>query len=254
VEAAGSIAYWQGDADVTARWYGEALELARAIGEPALVANALYNYAFTFYVTGGVIDLDRAISVGEEALAIYRRLGDKAGTANVLWGIAGAYVQKGEVAKAMSLADETLALYRQSEDQFGLVWALRGSGLGLLKQGMIDEARGRLHESLRLLVEAGDQSGIAILLSDLAELARAEGDALRAQRLRGASEMMISQSGSALVRIADQIDKRVQDIATEEERAAFTEGTEMTAGEAVSYALGRHGRVGPTQPAEVATS
>jgi predicted ATPase/class 3 adenylate cyclase len=247
VEAAGSIAYWQGDSDAALRWYTEALELARAIGDPALVANALYNHSFSYFIMSGgrEPDIERAISSAQEALSIYRRLGDKAGTANVLWGIAGAYTQQGEFDKGISFFDEALALYRQTEDQFGLIWALRSSGLNLLKQGRVDESRARMQESLRLLVEAGDQSGIAILLSDLAEVARAEGDVLRTQRLRGASEMMVAQSGSALVRLADQIDKRVQDIATEEERAAFTEGTEMTVGEAVSYALGRHGRVGP---------
>lgn len=246
VEAAGGVAYWQGDEGAVARWYGEALDLARAIGDRPLLASAIFNHSFTYWlqIADRTPDFDAGIAAAEEALAIYRELGDKAGIASVQWGIAGTMNVKGDLEGAAPRYDEALALAREVGDRFGVIWTLRSSGTSLVKQSRVPEGRERLEEALRLLVEGGDRSGIAILMSDMAEVARAESDPLRAQRLRGASEMMVAQSGSALVRLADRIDQRVSEMASDEERAAFREGAEMTAGEAVSYALRQHGRSG----------
>lgn len=60
--------------------------------------------------------------------------------------------------------------------------------------------------------------------------------------------MITAQTGAGLVKIADLIEKRAADFGSEEERAAFEEGTQMTIGEAVAYALGRHGRTGTAAP------
>ena len=49
-EAAGGLAYWRGDFPTCKVEYGLALDLARGIGDRKLIADELYNYAFSFFV------------------------------------------------------------------------------------------------------------------------------------------------------------------------------------------------------------
>lgn len=249
VDAAGGLTYWLGEVEPTRRYYTEQLDLARQLGDRVALANALYNYGFTFMVTEAQQDLVSARKLLDEALSVAREAGDTKVLADVLWGIAGVLTQAREFVAAQRYYDEATDLYRRTGDHFGLAWASRSAGLNLLKQGLTAQARERIGEGIQLVVAAGDQSGLGILLNDMAEVARGEGDPVQAQRLRGASAMITAQTGAGLVKIADLIEKRVADFGGEGERAAFEEGTQMTIGEAVAYALGRHGRTGTAAPA-----
>ena len=106
-EAAGGIAYWQADLQATLRWYDEALAIRRRqadeVGpdDPATqreFANALYNRGYASIAeTMMSPEFDArpdpsARVMLEEALAIYRALGDRAGEADLLWGLGGYYL------------------------------------------------------------------------------------------------------------------------------------------------------------------
>ena len=92
MEALGGVRWWQADIAAMGAAYREAVELWRAIGDRAEIANALYNYAFTFAVSANprqdprLADPDgEGARVLDEALGLYRELGDLRGQANVLW-------------------------------------------------------------------------------------------------------------------------------------------------------------------------
>ncbi|MGD9739092.1 MAG: adenylate/guanylate cyclase domain-containing protein, partial [Bauldia sp.] len=99
-EALGGIAYWQADYLAAIKWYDRALEIWRAEGNRSEIANAIYNRAFTEILplvlaqapsTGRVDDESaaRVLTLSNEALAIYRDLGDRNGEANILWATGG---------------------------------------------------------------------------------------------------------------------------------------------------------------------
>jgi len=79
LEAAGGVAYWQGDMEAAAAWYGQCIELTRSHGDRRALANALYNAAFPKMVDSSDPEGGRALV--DEALPIFRELGDRAGVA-----------------------------------------------------------------------------------------------------------------------------------------------------------------------------
>ncbi|GIW20008.1 MAG: hypothetical protein KatS3mg065_0304 [Chloroflexota bacterium] len=96
-EATGGIAYWQADAEAAAAAYDRALAIWRDLGDQREIANALYNRGYVDIVQAldefarGVApeEVERGRSRLEEALGIYRELGDTTGEANLLWALGG---------------------------------------------------------------------------------------------------------------------------------------------------------------------
>ena len=95
MEALGGVGWWQGDIAAMAPAYREAVEIWRTLDNPAELANALYNYSFTFAVpenaAGRAAPMVDPTGEGadalREALEIYKALGDERGEANVYWGL-----------------------------------------------------------------------------------------------------------------------------------------------------------------------
>ncbi len=121
VEAAAGIAYWQGDVDASLRWYSEALALARESGDPSKIANALYNVSFPLAQTEG--GFEAAKSVADEAIELYRSIGDDEGVGRVLWGLGSAYYVVNDIDGGLALAQQALDIFNGGEDQFMTAWA-----------------------------------------------------------------------------------------------------------------------------------
>ena len=87
----GGIIYWHGEVDGARADYEAALAIWREVGDRREIANAAYNLSFVF--TMGILEepppdaREQAAALLDEALAIYRSLGDVPGEANVHWGI-----------------------------------------------------------------------------------------------------------------------------------------------------------------------
>jgi predicted ATPase/class 3 adenylate cyclase len=236
VEAAGGVAYWQGDLDASAIFYDECLELARRDGEPRGLANALYNAAFPSTVTG--TDLVKSQVLLEEALPIFRQLGDSAGEARCLWALGICYYRGDELAAAVSALDGSIAIFRQLGDQFGLGWALFVRANVALKSGDPVIAKSFATEGLRIFAHAADPSGATLLLATLAGVARREGDGVRAARLSGASEAQEVSSGAGIGSQVESMEGyRTVDAASEAEVKARADGKAMTLQQAIDYAL-----------------
>ena len=251
MEALGGVCWWQGDIDAMKAPYGEAVELWRTDGDRRELANALYNYAFCFSFATvratkqGDPDPGRiALAVLDEALALYRELGDEEGEANVLWGVGNHHYFDGEPGAGADEIEAALAIHRRLGNRTMEAWSLHMRGLARLRTGDREVARASFREAMGQFHGSGDTAGMTLALDDFASLAAADGDAVRAARLWGAARTLTATTGTGLAQFVDESFDHLQrptvrgmlDAAEVERLAA--EGATLTVDEAVAYALG----------------
>ncbi len=199
-----------------------------------LRAKALDGVSGLAWIQG---DLSAAQRLAGQSLALYRALGDKAGIANALQGLAVSYDDAGDLVRARPMLEEELALRRELGDRRGLGIALGNlgelarisddlaaartfyqEGLASLRVvgdrsgiatceaslGLIDlvedadsQGTARLVGALRIWEELGDLDGVALTIDGLAMLAEKLGQAITATRLLGASENIRETVGSS---------------------------------------------------------
>jgi predicted ATPase/class 3 adenylate cyclase len=241
LEALGGSRYWMGDIAAAGATYEECLALRRELGDDVAIAGALYNFAFTHALPQYENrDAQLAVQLMEEALEIYRGLDDRGGVGRALWGLANAHYQI-DYGRALSYAQEALPLFREVGDRFMTAWTLFTTGSVLNRLGRHEEARAPLQESLDLLGEANDTSGIPLTLSELAFVAAARGDGPRAFRLAGAAAAMEAAGGAGLAALSDRAEGLAEVrrglLEDEEAEERWAEGQAMSVEEAVAYAL-----------------
>jgi predicted ATPase/class 3 adenylate cyclase len=180
-------------------------------------------------------DLGRARDLYEEAVELYRGLGDRRGMADALTSLAPIPMMTGDLPLARQLAGQARDLWQELGDQWqaalatltlgmsslvegGYEQALsyfeefvpvvraRGdrfwliSGLTSMAQaqhllGRFEQARQNFGEALRLALEANDLASVTIALDPLSNLEDAAGDHDRAVRLWAASQAIKQQIG-----------------------------------------------------------
>ncbi len=242
LEAAGGLAYWQGDMDACQAYYDECLDLARAGGDRAEIAKALYNDSFPSNVT--TKDVPRALALLKEALPIYRELNDEPGISQCLWAMGQCYYQMDEIDLAKDSIDQAIALFRRLGNQFGLGWGLFTRAVLALQLQDTLTARSTAFEALNIFNAADDVTGKVLGLDCIAELARRDGDNLRGARLAGASEAHEVTTGAGLGTIVGNREGWRSAVATTgAEAAARAEGQAMSLDDAVAYALERDSAV-----------
>jgi tetratricopeptide (TPR) repeat protein len=244
LSAAGGISYWQGEFPATHRRYREALEIARADGSPAGIAEALYNFSFAPVAVEGLSDwltilATESLPILEEAMPIYRDLGDRAGQAKTLWAMSDYLLYGGSLDRAETSLLEALPLFRSLGDRFGEAWALHTLGLVHANMGDFRRASGDYAGALELFVEAGDVSGYTLAFLDLSGSAVALGEKERAIRLAGAADAIVTRTGQRLADPSSQTEA-LPPIPTRPESgpdlAVWEEGARMTAEDAIAYA------------------
>lgn len=257
LEAAGGLAYWQGDGGGAQRWYGESLELARQMGDEAAEAHALYNLSFAFIFIAGTPDVVRARSLAQQALDIYRRLGDRAGQGRTLWAIANTYWGVQPASEAADDADGTslygtqaLEIFRELDDTFMLGWAQYTLALNPIRLGDYEAARPRLAEALAIFAEANDVTGYVLVVDAIATLAARSGDLDTSARLSGAVAELERRSGTGLNVsnrvIMDWVPGALRDDPATAE--AWASGTLLSVGQTVELAAEWLAKPLPTAP------
>jgi len=251
MEALGGVCWWQADIKAMKPAYAEAVEIWRALGDKPELANALYNFSFVYAVpedptdTAETVDAEgQGARIQDEALALYRELGDERGEANILWG-------RGNKKYFSELPDAgveefmaALEKFRRVGDRTMEAWSLHMAGSALLRNHRIDESRPLLIEALRHFAEAGDAAGMTLVIDDLSAQALADQQPERAARLWGAGRALAKATGATLASYTDAwIEsllrpnvKNMIDPADLERWAA--EGAALSLDEAVAYALG----------------
>ena len=237
LEAAGGLAYWQADMDGAQRFYDESLALTRQVGDKTAVANAIYNDAFPMLVNR--TNLPRAKELLNEALPLFRELGDDGGTARTLWGLGNAAYFGDDFVAARAPLEEAQGLFRRLDDRFMLAWATHTLGLVAVGTHNVDVGKRDFSEALQLFVEAKDVSGITLQLDNLSVIARAEGDPMRATRLAAAAVAQQTSTGTGLGGLLSQREGRTgrEGLNEKEAAIAWAQGQALTLEQAIAYAL-----------------
>jgi tetratricopeptide (TPR) repeat protein len=194
----------------------------------------------------------------DEALELYREIGDKGGEGNILWALGSFYYFTADAATAESWYRRSLELHRQAGDRTMEAWSLHMLGLAQLGQQQFDIAGATTRHALSHFYEAGDVSGMILVLDDLAIVAVGTGDAERGGRLWGAARHLQQSTGTALADYVQQNNELFgvptpKDLLPPDVLARLAaEGASMSLDEAVGYALDASPGAPPTAHVEPA--
>jgi predicted ATPase/class 3 adenylate cyclase len=238
---AGTFAWHRGDYQQATVFHGEALALYRELGDEGNAAFALMCL--------GVQDLEqgeheRARPYFEEALALSRELGDKRTIVYALHNLAEVARHTGYYEQARTLGMETVYVSREMDDKWTVARNFVWLGMVMAYKGDdYEEAAGFLEEGFALLREVGDWEWVAYALDSFAGIAGAKAQGERAARLFGAAEALRKSIGAPL-HPTERPDYERSVAAARSQlnetawKAAFAEGSAMSAEEAAEYALG----------------
>ncbi|HLW03871.1 MAG TPA: LuxR C-terminal-related transcriptional regulator [Ktedonobacterales bacterium] len=117
----------------------------------------------------------------QEALPLFRQLGDAQGVVNSLWILGYATVEQGQFAQARAFAEEAVSLARTAEYPWGLAYALEILANVFFNQGDYPHARALAEESLMISRAIGDTagSGLRLRLLGMTRLFQGDPDAAR---------------------------------------------------------------------------
>lgn len=174
--------YIQGHYTEGRRWLNAVLAQGGVrAGDQALRARALNGAGVLAMMQGEAM---RAQELCEEALDLWRKVGDKMGIVQGLNSLAGIALEQRQFERTTALLEQTLQLWRELGDKEGLAQALNNLGTVAVNQGDYQRAKKPLEEALGLWRELGDKTGIALALDNLATVTARQGDTLRAAQLR----------------------------------------------------------------------
>jgi predicted ATPase/class 3 adenylate cyclase len=184
----------------------------------------------------GYNQMQRARDLAAEA-------GDERGRANALWGIGNwQYFHEAED-RGIGRFNEAIAVFRGLGDRTMEAWSHHMIGTAQIRVGPIEEARDHVQAAMRLFHDFGDVAGITLSLDDFASLAIATADLPRAARLWGAARALSAAGGVGLADFVDsqlefygRPNARLAIDPAELDRYAL-EGRAMTLDESVAYAL-----------------
>ena len=140
-------------------------------------------------------DYAQAIGQSEEALSLYRQMGNQHGVASALMNL-GVYAHdQGDFERARTLHEEMLQIARELDAKAWVGIALDNLGDIAFDEGDYEQATALHEESLTIKQETGNLSGIATSLSTLGKIAEAGGDLERAQTLYEESLTIMRELG-----------------------------------------------------------
>ena len=137
--------------------------------------------------------------------------------------------------------EDAAEIFRELDAWLEIARCLAGVGWVALARGDLDLARARLAEGLRLSQACGQRLGIARGLEAFAALAAARQQPEQAARLAGAACQLRESLGQPTglgSRIEEMLELARGRLGAAAAAALFAEGREMTADDAVGYALG----------------
>jgi predicted ATPase/DNA-binding XRE family transcriptional regulator len=199
----GSIAREQGRYPEAERLHSEALELARAADDPHQVATQLNYLSFLSWLRGDPVSAE---PLARDALDRSREVGDREGVIWALINVGTAARYRGDLAAAELLLRQCLDLGEDLSFREGIAWASNQLGVVARLRGESERALGLQQASLAEHHEIGDRWREASVHDELAALALAAGDALRAARELAAADRL-RQEIDAPVPAAEQAER-----------------------------------------------
>jgi DNA-binding SARP family transcriptional activator len=141
------------------------LASARVLGDREAEARMLNNLGVAFGQQG----LAESVNCFEQALALYRELGDLGGEGRAATNVANAYFGLRRFDEALAAAERSLVVQRRAGKRYGEGIALGILGGACQELGRFDEAVERLSEALVIFRELDDRDSEADSLSDLGD-------------------------------------------------------------------------------------
>jgi tetratricopeptide (TPR) repeat protein len=145
--------------------------------DPRTSANNLTALGNAYFFLG---EVRRAIGVYEQALAIFREIGDRRGEGGDLASLGNGYSVLGEVRRAIGVYEQALAIFREIGDRRGEGTALTGLGSAHSALGEVRRAIGVYEQALAIDREIGDRRGEGADVASLGSAYYALGEVRRA--------------------------------------------------------------------------
>ena len=139
------------------------------------------------------------------------------------------------------MVEEALGIYRELGNLFATADSLSGLGSFYRRVGDAEAATAAQREALEMFVEVGNPTGIAMVLEEMAMIETMEGRHERALRLAGAASALKDEIGGGapaeLMRSGESRDESSRSLDQQAAKRAWAEGREMGMDKAVAYAL-----------------
>ena len=233
----GHARLFTGDHQGAATALEEGVELARRSGDARSLARALYNAAFAHVERR---DFVRAREMFGEAIRIARAEQMTVSVALATSQLGHATALAGDYEDAASYLRQSAAMFAELGDT---IWTQnRYQGLLALLEGELDAAESLLKTSLAKGREQAPQQDIPYWIEDVAAVADAKGEVVRAATLWGATDALFEKFRLAILEENRQVRQRFRrDVHHEPSDEAWPEawarGHAMSLNEAVDYAL-----------------
>ena len=150
-----------------------ALEIARELGDTAAETNALDRLAVT---CSHLLEFDRALELGERALALARGTGDPLVAGRAMDSIKLAAWQIGDLSRLEELTSELEPLWRERGDLWYMQWTLLEGGFVPIARARWDEAAQRLADAAAINRRIQDRLAEMLILDALCWLHRSHGE------------------------------------------------------------------------------
>ncbi len=187
LNAAGIIAWAQGDVTAARDYFSQCLALPELSADRAAYARARNNLAIVECQLKDFASSERHYLA---SLEVYCELGDYKRVSILKSNLANLRTQQGDARGALQLLEEALAFQAQSDDLEAAAFTLQNLGEAHLALHELEPASARLREALRIRADLGNTRGVAISLSTFGILAERQGRFQQAARLFGAVEAL----------------------------------------------------------------
>jgi len=151
-------------ARVRIHWLEPALAASRHLQRVDAEGASLANMAVAYQDLG---ECRRAIQYHDEALNIFKTLGDRRREGRVLGNLGNAYVMLGDYRRAVECQEQRLEIARKMDDRLGESQALTNLGIAYYSQGEYYPSINYLEQSLKLKREIGERRGESRVLGNL---------------------------------------------------------------------------------------
>jgi tetratricopeptide (TPR) repeat protein len=191
----GNVRNLMGDLDGAASHFEESLALHRAMDDRRSEAIVLNNLAL---IAMDRDDLDASKALLEESLALKRQLGIRADSAIVLGNLALIAWLRRDLERSIALLEEGLAIERETDNPVGIADALGNLAQVLTEAGELDRALPLHRESLILRRDIRDWLSVPYSLEAIAATAVRTGLPGPAARVMAASAALREATGAPI--------------------------------------------------------
>jgi non-specific serine/threonine protein kinase len=251
LNGAGSLATFQDEYEVAKALIEEGLALSRELGDKEGIASSLANLCGVAML--GQRDDIPVVEALEEAKKLRPEISDRRTVGNLLILEGRLALARGDLDRAVALGEESLAMYREARDTYGIVMCLLHIAFVTFARGEHERTAALLREGLRLSRELEHTVFIQYCVTGLAGVDASRGRPVRAATLWGAAERLSELSGGHIVREGKATiayERTLTSARSQMDEAAWTaawsEGRAMGTEQALEYALEHEARSEPS--------